>query len=123
MVMRPIGKKMPWTCGDRTSAVDESLHGIRGAWLVNRLNLASGQPQTSMARFFVASCDGGAPVGQPPKPTHSRSISKFSKINAAQDDAGRVAFEVASDEFFRSAPFDPITQSQKLRFALIRRRP
>jgi len=22
--MRPIGKKMPWTCGDSTSAVDET---------------------------------------------------------------------------------------------------
>ena len=57
------------------------------------------------------------------KPANSRSISNFSEIDAAQDDAGRVAFEVASDEFFRRALFDPITQSQELLFALMRRRP
>jgi len=69
------------------------------------------------------SCDGGTLVRQPPNLRNSRSISNFSKIDAAQDDAGRVAFEVASDEFFRRALFDPITQSQELLFALIRRRP
>ena len=55
--------------------------------------------------------------------TRDRERKLISKIDAAQDDAGRVAFEVAGDEFFHRALFDPITQSQGLLLALIRRRP
>lgn len=43
----------------------------------------------------------------------------FAKIDTAQSDAGRIALELAGEEFPRRALFDPITQPQELLFALV----
>src|ERR1700730_6458584 len=48
-------------------------------------------------------------------------IRSAAKIDAAQDDAGRVALELSRYELARGALFDPVAQSQKLFFALLRR--
>src|SRR5438094_943687 len=47
----------------------------------------------------------------------------ISKVDAAQNDAGRGALELPGKEFARRALLDPVAQPQELQFALVQRCP
>src|SRR5438105_15059562 len=48
-----------------------------------------------------------------------RFLELRSKIDAAQDNAGRSALQLPGEEFARGTRFDPIAQPHELRFALV----